>query len=59
MGGERVNYGCTDRSILIGNPDTTTALWTIRSARAYKPDLPGHPAPIDSFPLAQIARTIP
>ena len=59
MGGERINYGCTDHSFLIGNPNTTRPMWTIRSAAAYKPDVPGHPAPITSFPLAKIARTVP
>jgi hypothetical protein len=59
MGGERVNYGCTDRSVLIGSPDTRRPLWTIHSAATYKPDVPGHPRAITDFPLAKIARTIP
>lgn len=33
VGGERVNYGCTDRTYLLGNPDTRQPLWTIRSDR--------------------------
>jgi len=59
MGGERINYGCTDHSYLIGAPDERHPLWTIRSAKTYKPDLPGHPTPITSFPLVNIARTVP
>ena len=59
MGGERINYGCTDRSYLIGGPDESRPLWTIRSSKTYIPDRPGHPTPITSFPLAKIARTVP
>jgi hypothetical protein len=59
MGGERINYGCTDRSFLIGAPNRSKPLWTIRSSRTYRPDPPGHPRPIASFPLAKIARTVP
>lgn len=59
MGGERIDYGCTDGSFLIGAPLRDKPLWTIRSARAYRPDPPGHPAPIASFPLAAIEETVP
>ena len=59
MGGERINYGCTDGSFLIGAPDRSRPLWTIRSAKTYRPDTPGHPAPIASFPLAEIEETVP
>lgn len=58
MGGRRVNYGCTDHSYLLGAPDAREPLWTIHSAKTYKPDRPGHPAPIASFPVVKIARTI-
>jgi hypothetical protein len=58
MGAERINYGCTDHSYLIGSPNRSTPLWTIRSSRTYRPDRPGHPTPLADFPLAQIRRTI-
>jgi hypothetical protein len=58
MGAERINYGCTDHSYLIGSPNRSTPLWTIRSSRTYRPDRPGHPTPLVDFPLAQIRRTI-
>lgn len=59
MGGERINYGCTDGSFLLGAPDEHRPVWTIRSAVKYQTDKPGHPRPIASFPLAKIARTTP
>jgi hypothetical protein len=59
MGGQRVNYGCTDRSYLIGGPDERQPLWTIHSAKTYVPDKPGRPTPITRFPVARIARTVP
>jgi hypothetical protein len=58
MGAERINYGCTDHSYLIGSPNRSKPLWTIRSSRTYRPDRPGHPTPLADFPLAQIRRTI-
>ena len=58
MGAERINYGCTDHSYLIGSPNRSKPLWTIRSSRTYRPDMPGHPTPLVDFPLAQIRRTI-
>jgi hypothetical protein len=58
MGGERINYGCTDGSYLLGNPNTSQPLWTIRRARRYVPDEPGHPQKITSFPLIAIKQTI-
>jgi hypothetical protein len=58
MGGERINYGCTDRSYLIGSPDRSKPLWTIRSSRTYIPDVPGHPTPLEHFPPVAILRTI-
>jgi hypothetical protein len=59
MGGERINYGCIGGSYLIGSPDRRNPLWTIRSARGYRPDVPGHPTAITSFPLAGIKLTVP
>lgn len=59
MGGERINYGCVHGSYLIGAPDRRNPLWTIRSARAYVPDRPGHPTPITRFPLVGIKVTVP
>ena len=59
MGGHRVNYGCTNRTYLLGSPDEHEPLWTIRSAKTYRADTPGHPSPISRFPLAMIARTFP
>jgi len=59
MGGERINYGCVDGSYLIGAADTRAPLWTIRSARSYRPDPPGHATPITSFPLVAIKLTVP
>ena len=59
MGGERINYGCIKGSYLIGSPDRRSPLWTIRSARRYVPDRPGHPTPIDRFPLVAIRLTVP
>jgi hypothetical protein len=59
MGGERINYGCVHGSYLIGTPDRRNPLWTIRSARGYVPDRPGHPTPITHFPLVGIEQTVP
>jgi hypothetical protein len=59
MGGRRVNYGCTDHSYLIGDPDEHHPLWTIHSAKTFNPDRPGHLRPITSFHVAKIARTVP
>ena len=59
MGGQRINYGCIDGSLLIGDPNTRDPLWTIHSAAAYHPDVPGHPTPLAHYPLAQIKETIP
>lgn len=59
MGGERINYGCTDRSFLIGGPDRSRAVWTIRSARTYRPDDPRNPPSVTRFPLVGIAETVP
>jgi hypothetical protein len=59
MGGERINYGCVGGSYLIGVPDRSHPLWTIRSARTYRPDAPGHPTPLRDFPLVGIRLTVP
>lgn len=59
MGGERINYGCTKGWFLIGAPNTRPPLWTIRGSPRYIPDRPGHPTPLDRFPLAQIKETVP
>lgn len=59
MGGQRINYGCIGGSLLIGDPDTRAPLWTIHSASAYHPDVPGHPTPLSHYPLAQIKETVP
>jgi hypothetical protein len=59
MGGERINYGCVGGSFLLGAPDTRAPLWLIRSARVYKPDVPGRPTPISDFPLVGIEETVP
>lgn len=55
-GGERVNYGCTDGSYLIGDPDTRPALWTIRSDRHLT--LAQMHTPLRRFPLVGIKQTI-
>lgn len=59
MGGRRINYGCIGGSLLIGDPDTRAALWTIRSSPRYRPDPPGHPVPIGRYPPVEIRETIP
>jgi hypothetical protein len=59
MGGERINYGCIGGSVLIGAPRTRDPLWTIRSARGYHADPPGHTVPIARYPLVAIAETVP
>jgi hypothetical protein len=59
MGGERINYGCVGGSYLVGSPDRSAPLWTIRSAARYVPDRPGHPTPIGRFPLVGIRLTVP
>lgn len=55
-GGERVNYGCTDGSYLIGNPDTRAPLWTIRSDRHLS--LKQMHTPLRRFPVVGIKQTI-
>lgn len=59
LGGERINYGCDDQSLLIGAPDTSNELWMIRATTTDTPDTADESAPITSFPLVRIARTIP
>jgi hypothetical protein len=56
VAGERVNYGCTDGSYLIGDPDTSRALWTIRSDRHLS--LQQMHAPLRRFPVVGIEQTI-
>jgi hypothetical protein len=56
VGGERVNYGCTDGSYLIGNPDSHAALWTIRSDRHLT--LTQMHTPLRRFPVVGIKQTI-
>ena len=55
MGGQRINYGCTDGSYLLGDPNVSQPLWTIRRARKYVPD---DRAKITSFQLVEIKQTI-
>lgn len=59
MANLRINYGCTDGSYLIGGVDRRNALWTIHSASGYRPDVPGHPAPLRRYPPVGIRQTIP
>jgi len=59
MGGQRINYGCIGGSFLIGDPDRRDPLWTIHSARTYRPDALGHPTPLRAFPVVGIKETIP
>ncbi|MGH2860126.1 MAG: hypothetical protein ACRDLT_01320, partial [Solirubrobacteraceae bacterium] len=56
VGGERVNYGCTNRTYLLGNPDTRQPLWTIRSDRHLS--LTQMHAPLSRFPTVGIKQTI-
>ena len=56
VGGERINYGCTDHSYLIGDPDTRRPLWTIRSVRHFT--FKEMHAPIARFPPVAIKQTI-
>lgn len=56
VGGQRINYGCTNGSYLIGSPETRSPLWTIRSVRRFESD--EMHTPISRFPLVGIKQTI-
>jgi hypothetical protein len=56
VGGQRVNYGCTDGTYLIGYPDTRQALWTIRSDRRLS--LSQMHTPLTRFPSVGIKQTV-
>ncbi|MGC9221540.1 MAG: hypothetical protein ACP5H2_09365 [Solirubrobacteraceae bacterium] len=56
VGGERINYGCTGGSFLVGNPDTRQPLWRIRSVKRFTPAEMREP--ISRFPLVAIKQTI-
>ncbi len=56
VGGERINYGCTDGSYLVGDPNTSQPLWRIRSVKRFTPA--EMRAPIGRFPLVSIKQTI-
>lgn len=56
VGGERINYGCTNGSYLVGDPDTREPLWRIRSVRRFTPA--EMRAPIDRFALVAIRQTV-
>jgi hypothetical protein len=53
---ERVNYGCTDGTYLIGYPNTRQPLWTIRSDRHLS--LKQMHTPLAHFPAVSIRQTI-
>jgi len=56
VGGERINYGCTDGSFLVGDPDTSQPLWRIRSIKRFTPAEMRES--ISRFPLVAIRQTI-
>lgn len=56
VGNERINYGCTDGSYLIGAPDRRSPLWTIRSVRHFR--LADMHIPLSHFPPVGIRQTI-
>ena len=56
VGGQRLNYGCTDGTYLIGYPDTRQGLWTIHSVR--RPSLSQMHTPLGHFPSVAIKQTV-
>ena len=56
VGGQRINYGCTNGSYLVGDPNTSQPLWRIRSVRRFTPAEMREP--IGRFPLVSIKQTI-
>jgi hypothetical protein len=53
---ERINYGCTNGTYLIGSPDAGQPLWRIRSVRRFT--VTEMHAPRDHFPVVGIRQTI-
>ena len=53
---QRINYGCTNGSYLIGAPNTRSPLWTIHSVRHFESDQMH--APISTIPTVAIRQTI-